>query len=503
MILVPLRGLEAGLGTNNPDIIQYYQRALGGKRPVNLDTPNTFNGHDITQGKCVVLKDISARPPAVPAATQEADEQPQPPSLTRHGPLEMPFFAGGAGLAMAGFSLGIPVLGWAGIVVLGIGGIGSVVKAASALSRTDEGDKPAAGKKSIQETPYIQKARKFLEEAGVKNGWRIINVGAVGVYGADIALAAARMGAHCRGYDLHDNWQSYYDGFDMEEFGGSAVAVLGEFSSGPRSRSKDIPDHSQDVVLILTGALADDLPESNPLEVMFEALRVVKPGGRIIAGSYDVDWLFSDYEARLDGLVEKAAVGWRGAQLHKVRIIDYAIGVKGRAVVYEVSFSAPSGPERAGTTATPHDDSGKGGIDFRALPIVTQPLGTVPLGGQPKMGTGTAPVALEKQWREIERMLQAGIRPSTDRIKEYVKAIEGQYNAETPRPIGGPGVPPSAEIDKVLSCIADILRQEEQECYSTEPALRQLLALLESGDPLGPGLEKVQPLPKEPKGKRE
>jgi hypothetical protein len=119
------------------------------------------------------------------------------------------------------------------------------------------------------------------------------------------------------------------------------------------------------------------------------------------------------------------------------------------------------------------------------------------------MGTGTAPVALEKQWREIERMLQAGIRPSTDRIKEYVKAIEGQYNAETPRPIGGPGVPPSAEIDKVLSCIADILRQEEQECYSTEPALRQLLALLESGDPLGPGLEKVQPLPKEPKGKRE
>jgi hypothetical protein len=91
-------------------------------------------------------------------------------------------------------------------------------------------------------------------------------------------------------------------------------------------------------------------------------------------------------------------------------------------------------------------------------------------------------------------MLQAGIRPSTDRIKEYVEAAQGQSPA---------GTVPVAAIDKVLSCIADILRQEEEVCCSTEPALRQLLALLESGDPLGPGLEKVQPLPKEPKGKRE
>ena len=81
--------------------------------------------------------------------------------------------------------------------------------------------------------------------------------------------------------------------------------------------------------------------------------------------------------------------------------------------------------------------------------------------------------------------------------------MERQYNSEAPRPIGRPGVLPSAEIDKVLSCIADILRQEEQECCSTEPALRQLLALLESGDPLGPGLERVQPLPKEPKNKQD
>jgi hypothetical protein len=140
-----------------------------------------------------------------------------------------------------------------------------------------------------------------------------------------------------------------------------------------------------------------------------------------------------------------------------------------------------------------------GGIDFRALPVVTQPLGTVPLVKSQIPISKSQIANLEKEWQQIERMLQAGIRPSTDRIKEYVKAIERQYNSETPRPIGGPGVPPSAEIDKVLSCIADILRQEEEVCCPTEPALRQLLVLLESGDPLGPGLERVQPLPKEPK----
>ena len=87
-------------------------------------------------------------------------------------------------------------------------------------------------------------------------------------------------------------------------------------------------------------------------------------------------------------------------------------------------------------------------------------------------------------------MLKAGIKPSTNRIKEYVEACTQKEDL-------------NGEIDKVLSCIADILRQEEQESCSTEPALRQLLALLESGDPLGPGLEKVQPLPKEPKNKQD
>ena len=59
IILVPLRGLEAGLGTNNPDIIEYYKRTLSSRQPVVLDRDNNFNDHGITTGKCVILREFS------------------------------------------------------------------------------------------------------------------------------------------------------------------------------------------------------------------------------------------------------------------------------------------------------------------------------------------------------------------------------------------------------------------------------------------------------------
>ena len=59
MIIVPSRGLEAGLGTNNPDIIEYYKRTLSSRQPVDLDRDNNFNNHDITTGRCVILREFS------------------------------------------------------------------------------------------------------------------------------------------------------------------------------------------------------------------------------------------------------------------------------------------------------------------------------------------------------------------------------------------------------------------------------------------------------------
>jgi hypothetical protein len=116
----------------------------------------------------------------------------------------------------------------------------------------------------------------------------------------------------------------------------------------------------------------------------------------------------------------------------------------------------------------------KGGIDFRALPIVTQAignirasLGTVPLARQGSYLAGTVPVDLAKEWAEIERMVNAGITPSAERIKEYVQASCAKGQADQ-------------DVDKVINCISDILRQEEELCCSTDATLRDILVVLES-----------------------
>ncbi len=61
-ILVPFRQLQPGLGTNNPDVIQYYERVLEGRPALNLDQEDTFNGYDITRKCCVVFREVLPAP---------------------------------------------------------------------------------------------------------------------------------------------------------------------------------------------------------------------------------------------------------------------------------------------------------------------------------------------------------------------------------------------------------------------------------------------------------
>jgi hypothetical protein len=63
-ILVLLRKLQGGLGTNNPDIINYYERITENQETVGLDRSNNFNNHNIQYGVCVVLKEVKSKPSA-------------------------------------------------------------------------------------------------------------------------------------------------------------------------------------------------------------------------------------------------------------------------------------------------------------------------------------------------------------------------------------------------------------------------------------------------------
>ncbi|MBI4708181.1 MAG: M48 family metalloprotease, partial [Candidatus Omnitrophica bacterium] len=110
-----------------------------------------------------------------------------------------------------------------------------------------------------------------------------------------------------------------------------------------------------------------------------------------------------------------------------------------------------------------------GGIDFRALPIVTQAMTNLGLRTiSYDLRAKLSHFDVNKELAEINRLLGAGITPSTDRLKECAQAAY-LFNG------------PPEENAKILSCIAQVLRKEEEACCNTDPTLKDILVVLESG----------------------
>ncbi|MFA5177349.1 MAG: hypothetical protein WC440_04295, partial [Candidatus Omnitrophota bacterium] len=159
---------------------------------------------------------------------------------------------------------------------------------------------------------------------------------------------------------------------------------------------------------------------------------------------------------------EKAGIGGQGSGLGLLSQLGWS---------YKLDPVAASGSDRQiGNKAVVYRSS-QGGIDFRALPIVSQPVLI-----NPQVNAGSVPpiplAELNSEWLQIENMLAAGITPSSARIKEYLQScyLKQDFNQD---------------IDKVLSCIASILRLEEESAVNTDLSLREMLVLLESDKPAG------------------
>ena len=115
-------------------------------------------------------------------------------------------------------------------------------------------------------------------------------------------------------------------------------------------------------------------------------------------------------------------------------------------------------------------DGGKGGIDFRSLPIAIQPV----LAIQPNLQVPLQPkiplAELDKEWSSIQEMVNKGNIPSGEKIKEYVLSCCQKGDI-------------SQDMEKVLVCISQILRLEEDYAVACEPGFIQLLSILESDKP--------------------
>lgn len=184
-----------------------------------------------------------------------------------------------------------------------------------------------------------------------------------------------------------------------------------------------------------------------------------------------IDWLFKNMDESINRFIH-FRVAVRGTEVN-------TDGIDSRA-----NDQTPPASESQKASSSISD---KGGIDFRGLPIVTQPMPVNRLSSSPVMPLSNLNINLNTEWGQIQNMLNAGIIPSSERIKEYliVCCKNGDFNQE---------------IDKVLSCIANILRLQEDNCCATESSFREILSLLESGkstEELTFALANITPQPQE------
>ena len=127
-----------------------------------------------------------------------------------------------------------------------------------------------------------------------------------------------------------------------------------------------------------------------------------------------------------------------------------------------------SGSSRQTSSPLMPQELSPGGIDFRALPIVTQAMSNLRLSASSSLSLSQLnSINPNKELQEIQKMVEAGIIPSTDRIKEYVQASCLKGNPD---------------VQKVVSCIADILRIEEERYSPTNPTLKDILVVLDSAN---------------------
>ncbi|HEX2995244.1 MAG TPA: class I SAM-dependent methyltransferase [Anaerolineales bacterium] len=111
-------------------------------------------------------------------------------------------------------------------------------------------------------------ALKLLKDWQIPTGARLLDV-ACGA--GQIAIPAARAGAHVTGIDIASNW------IEQARARATTAGVTVQFDEGD-AEDLPYPDASFDVVVTLVGAMFAPRPE----RVAAELVRVTRPGGRII-----------------------------------------------------------------------------------------------------------------------------------------------------------------------------------------------------------------------------
>ncbi|MDD5108640.1 MAG: AarF/UbiB family protein [Candidatus Omnitrophica bacterium] len=190
---------------------------------------------------------------------------------------------------------------------------------------------------------------------------------------------------------------------------------------------------------------------------------------------------FGGWKFQINTTTESAAKSWQRSGLSEVRIIPYGDGyykVEGKFPDWKNSHLISSEKDGANnlivdsssaTELIVESGSAPGGIDFRFLPIVTQSMDSLKAGIRNMPQSTLQRINLTQEWSDIERLVNSGITPSTERLKEYLAASCFKGNLD------------KQDTQRILSCISEILRMQEETCCLTDPTLKDILVVLGSG----------------------
>ncbi|OGX23116.1 MAG: triose-phosphate isomerase [Omnitrophica WOR_2 bacterium RIFCSPHIGHO2_02_FULL_45_21] len=130
---------------------------------------------------------------------------------------------------------------------------------------------------------------------------------------------------------------------------------------------------------------------------------------------------------------------------------------------------AAAGDSAGASASSPAEDPQKvGGIDFRVIPMLTQPMGN--LSGLsfnlPKL-SNLENINLGDEFNQLQKLLAVGILPSGDRLKEYVAACyqKGEFNQY---------------LDGIVGLVKDTCKLEEEQVAQSANELKEALLILEA-----------------------
>jgi aldose 1-epimerase len=110
-----------------------------------------------------------------------------------------------------------------------------------------------------------------------------------------------------------------------------------------------------------------------------------------------------------------------------------------------------------------------GGIDFRSIPLIIQPIGNFSKinFSPPSSGLALQRLNPEEELKAISSMVARGIVPSGERVKELIFAC--CYKKEL-----------SSRLDDLIACLTDICRLQEEYVEESGPELKESLMLVEA-----------------------